>query len=364
MKKIPIDLKYHEYDINLGAGLTKQLARSINNHPKNSNVILLIDKKFLSYYKETFLNDLRRNLKVKHIVFPFNAAEKNKTYDSVIKIHSAMQRKIFGRDSLLVAIGGGITGDVGGFAASLYMRGIPYIQVPTTLLAAVDSSVGGKTGINFNGAKNFIGSFYQPDAVFIDTDFFNSLSHDNIICGTGEILKYAYLTDNTFYKYLKRNIQKLISLDKRTVNKVVEESVKFKAGVVIADEKESGLRKTLNLGHTFAHAFESDRRHKIEHGQAVIVGLVAALHLSKSVGLLPDNKFVEFLSLLIPFSEYIRLGKADPINIHKLMLNDKKNRKGIIKFVLLKDIGEIILDFECPKNNIIESIEFTLQYFA
>ncbi len=364
MKKICIDLKYHKYNIEIGSSLVKSITGYINEHHSNTTAFLLVDKSILKIHKDNFINPIIELIDGKTIVYPFLASEKNKTYDSIIKIHAAMQKKKLGRDSLLIAIGGGITGDVGGFAASTYMRGIPYIQIPTTLLAAVDSSVGGKTGINFNGAKNFIGSFYQPEADFIDTSLFSSLLEEEIICGTGEVLKYAFLTDIQFYNYLKRNIDKLISLNKTTLQRIIEESVKFKAAVVIKDEKESGLRKVLNLGHTFAHAFESTLNHKIKHGQAVIVGLTAALHLSFQMGLLNEKNLLKYLSLLVPFSEFIKLKINDPAALYNAMYSDKKNRRGKIKFVLLEDIGKILLDVECPKEKVIKSIEFALQYFS
>lgn len=364
MSKIFIDLAENSYDVFIGNNIAKRIISVLNKKEKVSKILLVVDKKFYELYKNTFVEQLIESVNKNTFVYKFNATEKNKNYESIIKIHEFMQKKKFGRDSLVISLGGGITGDVAGFAASIYMRGVPYVQIPTTLLSAVDSSVGGKTGINFNSAKNFIGSFYQPENVFIDTSFFSTLSQDDLLCGVGEILKYGYLTNEKFFKYLKRNHNKLLELNSTVVNKVVNESVKFKAGVVMADEKETGIRKCLNFGHTFAHAIETAQSHKIQHGQAVIVGMLAALHLSKQMGLISDDNFMEYASLLMPYAEFIKLKAAEPETIYKAMSGDKKNRSGKIKFVLIKEPGEVILDFESPKKNVIEAIEFSLQYFS
>ncbi len=362
MKKVNVNLGYHQYDIIIDKNLNSRIIRFINGHTNHNKVLFLLDRNFYSQQKiaiDQIIDGVNNSFRLM-----INASEKNKTYSSVIKIHEFMQRKKFGRDSLLVAVGGGITGDIGGFAASIYMRGIPYIQIPTTLLAAVDSSVGGKTGINLNTAKNFIGSFYQPEAVFIDVNFFNTLPFEERLCGLGEILKYGFLTEKRIFNYLKKNGSKILELDSTAIKKIVAESVKYKSSVVIADERESGIRKLLNLGHTFAHAFEMNSKHKIKHGHAVIIGLVAAVRLAKNLELVSEKNYMEFLSLLLPYSEYIKLKNAGSRAVYKSMFSDKKTRGGKLKFVLPVEIGKILIDVEADKKGVLDAIQFSLEYFS
>jgi 3-dehydroquinate synthase len=264
----------------------------------------------------------------------------------------------------VLAIGGGITGDVAGFAASTYMRGIKYVQVPTTLLSAVDSSVGGKTGINFNDTKNIIGSFYQPDLVLIDSNFFKTLHNEEILCGVGELIKYAFITSPKFSKYLINNLENILSLDEKTIVKVISESVRYKGDVVFNDEKERGLRKVLNFGHTFAHAVEVEQNHKVKHGQAVIIGIACALYLSKKVGLINDEQLKNYLRILKPFEKLISVKKYDRNKLYSIMGRDKKNTSGNIKFVLIKDIGQIVLDYEAEKKDVFYAIDNGLALFV
>ncbi|MCB9207231.1 MAG: 3-dehydroquinate synthase, partial [Ignavibacteriales bacterium] len=269
----------------------------------------------------------------------------------------------FGRDSVLVAIGGGIIGDIAGFAASTYMRGIKYIQIPTTLLASVDSSVGGKTGLNFQDTKNVIGSFYQPQMVLIDTDFFNTLPNEERLCGLGEIIKYCFLIDQKFYNYVQKNYDEVLSNNPKVLEKVITESVKFKGGVVEADERESGIRKVLNLGHTFAHAFEVQQNHKIKHGQAVIVGITCALYLSHYLNFVNEKDLDNYLSFLLFFSPQIKLSNVNKKKIFTIMQLDKKNRDNKIKFVLLQNVGEILTDVPASKELVYKAIAKTVSHF-
>ncbi len=362
MKKISINIPSNEYTVYLGKSIFKQLPKLISKEHVMGKLLLVIDKNVDKYYpdliRSTFSNS---TFLTKQIII--SSTEKNKSFSTLQKIHSALIKNNFGRDSAIVAIGGGIVGDIAGFAASTYMRGIKYIQVPTTLLASVDSSVGGKTGINFNETKNVIGSFYQPELVLIDTQFFRTLPQEEMLCGLGEIAKYCYLTDKHFFNYVEKNIERILANEQTIINRVIVESIKFKGGIVEVDEKESGIRKVLNLGHTFAHAYEVDQKHKLKHGQAVIVGITSALYLSQTLNLISENEFKKYLHFQLTFADKIKLRNVDKRNLLKIMARDKKNKQNEIKFVLLSNIGELLTDVPAPKNLIIKAIEKSITHF-
>lgn len=356
MKKIKINLNLNRYEVKIGSGNISGYLTRLTESKLNKNIFSVIDKSVLKLHQNKLLPILS-NQNVRTAFVEFKAGEDLKTFESLQHIFVKMLDSNLGRDAIVLAIGGGIIGDVTGFAASTYMRGIKYVQIPTTLLAAVDSSVGGKTGINFKETKNVIGSFHQPQAVVIDTDFYHTLPESELICGMGEVVKYAFISDEKFYKYFEKNFQKILSFDNTVLSNIIYESVRLKADVVMNDEKETGLRKMLNLGHTFAHAFEVEQEHGIKHGQAVVVGIACSLFLSNKLGLLSSSRFDKFLTLIHKFTPYIKIHKVDKDRIKSIMTRDKKASNGEIKFVLLKDIGKIVIDVSAPANDIDFAIE-------
>ncbi len=361
--KIRINIPNNEYNVYLGENIFSQLPKYLLKEKITGNILLVIDSNVRKLYSNLITDTLgKQNTKVKSITI--HATEKNKSFETLQKIHSILIKNNFGRDSIIIAIGGGIIGDIAGFSASTYMRGIKYVQVPTTLLASVDSSVGGKTGINFGNTKNVIGSFYQPELVLIDTNFFLTLNEDERLCGLGEIIKYAFLINAKFYNYIKNNFVGILNNDPKIIAKVIKESVTFKGNVVEVDEKENGVRKVLNLGHTFAHAFEVEQNHKIKHGQAVIVGITSALYLSKSLSFMSSKDFNKYLDFLVLFSSTIKLKNPDKNLLYKLMLRDKKNRQNEIKFVLLKEIGELITNVPVQKKLVTNALTETINHFS
>ncbi|MCW8849933.1 MAG: 3-dehydroquinate synthase [Melioribacteraceae bacterium] len=363
MQKIKIKIPSKEYDVYLGQNSFSQLPKIISKQNFTGNILFVIDSNVKKYYSE-IIASVADSIphKIKAIVI--HSSEKNKSYETVQKIHSYLIKNNFGRDSVIVAMGGGIIGDIAGFAASTYMRGIKYIQIPTTLLASVDSSVGGKTGINFENTKNIIGSFYQPDFVLIDTKFFETLPQEERLCGLGEIIKYCFLIDKRFYNYVKKNVENILNNKSSVLMKVITESIKFKGGVVEADEKESGIRKVLNLGHTFAHAFEVEQKHKLKHGQAVIVGTTCAAILSHKIGVITQKDLDEYLNFLLLFKDKIKLKDVDKSLLFEIMILDKKSRNNEIKFVLIKNIGEILTDVSTSESDITSALSETIAYFS
>ncbi|MDZ7626365.1 MAG: 3-dehydroquinate synthase [Ignavibacteriaceae bacterium] len=297
---------------------------------------------------------------VKKYFLVLPASERIKSFKTVSQIFTRLYEEQFGRDTLLIAIGGGTIGDVAGFAASTYMRGISLVHVPTTLLSAVDSSIGGKTGINFKEAKNLIGTFYHPALVLIDTNFLKSLPETELISGFGEIIKYSYLTDGDLYSTLLSDYELLLRKDLNFLEKIIFESVKIKSAVVSKDEYEkTGLRKILNFGHTFAHAFESNSAYKLSHGKAVIAGIISALFLSSEMGLISEKQLNYMLELPLKFKSSIRLKNLNEKELLRLMEYDKKNREGKIKFVLIKDFGEILIDMDADRKLIYKALKRT-----
>jgi len=356
MKTININLPQNGYDIYIGNGIIKQVTKKIKSLDLKKNLFFVVDKNVYELYSSQ-IDLLIKNYKGKVNLLVVEASEKFKSFKTLELIYKNLLENDYSRDTLLLAIGGGIIGDICGFAAATFSRGIQSVQIPTTLLSTVDSSVGGKTGINFSNTKNIIGTFNQPNFVLIDVNFLKTLSKEELLSGLGEIVKYAFLTNIQFYKYVKKNINEVYSKNPKTFTKIIEETVRFKGDVVISDEKETGNRKMLNLGHTFAHAFEVETKFELKHGQAVIVGIASSLFLSFKIGLISKLKLDELLELIYIFKDEIRIGRINFDNAISIMQRDKKNKDGKIKFVLIKDIGNILIDVEANRDDIIYSLE-------
>ena len=261
-------------------------------------------------------------------------------------------KKNFTRNDCLVSIGGGIVGDVTGFAASIFKRGLKFINIPSTLLSQVDSSVGGKTGINTIEGKNLIGSFYQPKLVISDIQFLESLPTREIVCGYAEILKHSIIFDKKFYTYLNNNIQKILKLESPEIEKSIFKSCKIKKLIVEKDEKEMNVRKILNFGHTFAHAYEAGLNFskKLNHGEAVILGMKSALSFSLEKKIINKKEFNfvsnHFNNSKFPFSIKDYFSLKDINKIISFMLRDKKNVSSKIKLILIKKVGGPIIEKE------------------
>jgi len=326
---------------------------------------LVIDKNV----PKKLISKITKSLNKKKIYqFKFEASEKNKNIHHIGKVLQILLSKNFSRQDCLITIGGGITGDVGGFAASLYKRGLNFVNIPTTLLSQVDSSIGGKTGVNTKEGKNLIGSFYQPKIVISDIDFLKSLPKREIICGYGEILKHSLILNRKFFDYLETNFSKILSLKSPFIVKAIYESCKIKKSVVQKDEKEKGIRKILNFGHTFAHAFEATFGYskKLNHGEAVILGIVVALKFSlnkKLISFKDQNKILKhIIDAKLPSNIKDYFSKKDLNKILKFMSIDKKNVSQNINLILLKKIGSTVIDNEYKKVEISKFLKKELTY--
>ena len=337
-----------KYPIIIGSGVINNLSKLLRkNSIKFDKCLLIIDSKIPKKIIKKILHSLPKKRTITHI---FKANELNKNQSSVNKILTILLKKNFHRNDCLISIGGGITGDVSGFASSIFKRGIKFINIPTTLLAQVDSSIGGKTGINSIHGKNSIGSFYQPSLVISDINFLKTLPKREIICGYGEILKHSLIADKKFFLFLNKNATKILNLKSPFIEKSIHQSCLIKKRIIEIDEKEKNLRKILNFGHTFAHAYEATLQYskKLNHGEAVILGIMNASKFSFKNNLLSKNEFKLIKNHLIQFKLPIKLRKiisSNKINnIVSFMKKDKKNDTKKINLVLLKKIGQPILN--------------------
>lgn len=356
MKTIFVKAKQHSYPVYIGDGIFSKLTAFLESKKLYKNLFIVIDRNVDKHFGKY----IRRNFKkysANQFYYIFNASEKSKSYAELRKIHSALLTARFGRDTLLIAIGGGIAGDLAGLAASIYMRGIQIIHIPTTLVACVDSSIGGKTAVNFNRYKNLIGSFYHPEFVLCDIKFLSTLSKIEFGSGVGEIIKYTFITNEKFFDFVKENLYAILNGEKKIIEQVINECVQFKASVVSQDENEIGLRKILNFGHTFAHALERELKYRVKHGEAVIAGIVCAIHLSYQKHFISKELFEKLLTLpaKLKLSKFIK--KVNPQPVYENMLVDKKNRNSKINFVLIQDFGKMILDVYADKKEILLALE-------
>jgi len=363
--KLKINTKTQKYSIIIGSNLITNISKILKENSINFKQCLLIVDKNIS---KQFISKIKRSLNKKKLyVHFFKASEMNKNFGNVNKILDILLNKNFSREDCVISIGGGITGDISGFAASLFKRGLKFINIPTTLLSQVDSSIGGKTGVNTKYGKNLIGSFYQPNLVISDVQFLKTLPKRELICGYGEILKHSLIANKNLYNFLDKNIDKIFKLSSPFIEKAIYESCKIKKNVVEKDEKENDLRKILNFGHTFAHAYEASLGYskKLNHGEAVILGMQSALSFSLKNKLIKKNDYYSILKHIskanLP-SKIKKFFKIKDLNkILSFMAKDKKNISNKINLVLLKKIGYPIINKEYKKNNLSEFFKSELR---
>ena len=347
-KKIIIKTSNQKYPIYIGKNVIDKLSSILDqNFIKFEKCLMVIDKNI----PNNMISKMKKSLKNKQVyIFMFHANEKNKSQKMINQILKILLDKNFSREDCLMTIGGGITGDVGGFAASLFKRGLKFVNIPTTLLAQVDSSIGGKTGINTKHGKNLIGSFYQPKLVVSDLEFLNSLKNREMICGYGEILKHSLISSKIFFYFLSRNLKNILRNDTHYIQKAVYESCLIKKKVVEKDEKEKNIRKVLNLGHTFAHAYEASLKYsnKLNHGEAVLLGIFTAVKFSFAIKLLNYKEFILISNHIeksgLPSDVNYYFSSKNINKILSFMQKDKKNNSSEINLILLKKIGHPIIN--------------------
>jgi 3-dehydroquinate synthase len=342
MQTLQLTLDSRSYPIHIGRGLIQQ-ADLILPHLKRKNVAIVTNTTVAPLYLAKLTNTLRdADVSVLEIILPDGEAYKNA--ETLNLIYDALLKNRCERSTTLIALGGGVIGDLTGYAAATYLRGVPFIQIPTTLLSQVDSSVGGKTGINHPLGKNMIGAFYQPKLVLADIDTLQTLPKRELSAGVAEVIKYGLIRDADFFDWLEVNMSKLMALDEAVTSYAIYRSCQNKAEVVAADEHETGERALLNLGHTFGHAIENAMGYGVWlHGEAVAAGTMLAADLSQRMGWLKPAEVQRIHALLSASSLPVQAPDLGVERYLDLMAGDKKVENGKIRLVLQQGIGKAVI---------------------
>jgi 3-dehydroquinate synthase len=344
MKEIKIQLKSADnaYPIIIGINLLRNLVGELKRRPIFANkYIIITDSGVRFLYGEKLLRLLKR-AGLDSLLLSFKEGEKNKNLETIRFLYDKLLKRKVGRDSVIVSLGGGTAGDISGFVAATLYRGIPYIQVPTTLLSQIDSSIGGKVGMNHALGKNLIGAFWQPKAVYIDIDTLKTLPRREFLNGLAEAIKCAAISDEALFLFLQRNLEKIFKQDAGILEKLISRCCQIKAAVVQKDERESGPRKILNFGHTIGHAIESLAGYRLAHGEAVAIGMVAESKIAEKIGLIERTDTLAIIRLIgktgLPVKTPANILSGKIIEKTKF---DKKNIGGVPKYSLPCGIGKV-----------------------
>ena len=346
-QEIKFKSQNQKYSILIGKNVINQLSKKIKSLcPKTKKVAIILDSGIPNKFKKIIKAKLKN---YDLLILPFIPSEKKKSIKTVNFFLNKIISKNFNRSDLIIGFGGGITGDVAGFVSSIFKRGINFINIPTTLLAQVDSAIGGKTGVNSNYGKNLIGSFYQPKLVISDTSFLNSLSKKELICGFAEVLKHSIIKDITFFNWLKKNTKKILLKKSKELAYAIKKSCEIKMYFVTKDVNENNLRMILNFGHTFAHAIEVKNNYtkKITHGEAVLTGMILAAKISFLKKICNRKTFEEIKNiydnnnLSYTYKNYLNFNAIN--GLIPYLKNDKKNNDDKINFILVEKIGKTSL---------------------
>jgi len=355
MKTLRVDLGDRSYPIYIGQALLQQ-PEFLRQHIQARQVMIVSNETVAPLYLQA-VQDLLSGFEVQHVILP--DGEQYKNLDILNTIYTGLLNHNCNRSVTLIALGGGVVGDMTGFAAASYQRGVNFIQIPTTLLSQVDSSVGGKTGVNHFLGKNMIGAFHQPQCVLADTSTLNTLDDKQLSAGIAEVIKYGLLGDNIFFKWLEDNMTSLLSREPESLAYIIERSCQNKADIVAADEKESGQRALLNLGHTFGHAIETAAGYgKWLHGEAIAVGMVMAVDLSHRLGSVTPNDLERTIALIKKANLPTRPpSNMTPQQFIELMQRDKKALDGKIRLILLESLGEAIISDNYDRLSLNQTLE-------
>lgn len=293
----------------------------------------------------------------KVVVFTMPAGEEHKTLETVKNLYTFLIEEHFDRKDMLAALGGGVVGDLCGYAAATYLRGIDFIQIPTTLLSQTDSSIGGKTGVDFDSYKNMVGAFHMPRLVYMNMSVLKSLDDRQFASGMAEVLKHGLIRDAAFYEWLIDHFPEINERDPGTLEEMIYRSCQIKKAIVEKDPTEKGERALLNFGHTIGHAIEKYMNFQYSHGECVALGCVAAAYISHKRGMLPMEDYYEIRDMFVPFSLPISISGGDTSEILKLTKSDKKMDGKQVKFILLKKVGKAIIDTTVTDEEIISAVD-------
>ena len=357
--EVKIEDKSKRYPIFIGSSILNLMTAFIEKNHKEKKIVIITDSNIKNLHTKVLKS-------LKHLdpyVITIPPGEISKSRETKAKIEDLLLEKHYNRDTVIIALGGGVIGDLAGFVAATYNRGIPLIQVPTTLLAMVDSSVGGKTGIDTKHGKNLIGATHQPNAVFTDLDFLNSLPKEELLNGMAEIIKIAVTSDKALFSFIEKNSKDILAKEKKALLNIIKKSIELKKHVVEKDETETGLRQILNFGHTFGHAIENYSEYKIKHGFCVSLGIAVEAKIAVISNNLNQEEEERIISLLDNLNLPTQVKSTINIpKIIKIMKVDKKTRNQKPRFVILKEIGKIktennYFSFEIDENTIKKAVE-------
>lgn len=366
MRKVSVDLGQRTYDIHIGSDIINNASSFLSFDLSGRKVFIITDDHVRAQgYPDILASDMKAAGAVSCGIYSIPPGESSKNYDMLQNILNWLLTQGITRQSVIFTVGGGVVGDIGGFAASVILRGVPFVQVPTSLLAQVDSSVGGKTGINAPQGKNLIGTFYQPAAVLCDLDTLQTLPEREIKAGYAEIVKYGLINDPEFFIWLEKHGADVCGYDQESLIYAVEVSCSKKAEIVSEDENESGWRALLNLGHTFGHMLEAAAGYdgRLLHGEAVSIGMVLAANLSVRMGLLEENEAERIESHLSSIGLPVKISGITPALTQKpeelmsYLAHDKKvTDKGAV-FILMRGIGKSFISHDADKADVLRVIE-------
>ncbi|MEZ6189776.1 MAG: 3-dehydroquinate synthase [Phycisphaerales bacterium] len=356
MKTVELKLPHHRYEVCIAPGLLSELGRLTRLNAPHDRATLIIDDKITDTHGQTATASMKA-AGYNPLVATMISGEDHKNLATVEKLYHKLLDERLERKSPVVALGGGIVGDTGGFVAASYLRGVPFVQCPTTLLAMVDASVGGKVGVNMPQGKNLIGAFHQPVLVVIDTDTLKTLPRRELICGLAECVKHGVIRDPELFDWIDKNVDAILKLAPGVMVELVERNVRIKAAVVMEDEKESGVRAHLNFGHTFAHAIEAGTEYgKYLHGEAVSLGMVAATRLAVEQGRCDaslTDKLVALLNKIGLPTKAHDLPATD--KLMAIMRSDKKVADGRVRLVLPDKLGAVSIVKDTPDAAVVKA---------
>ena len=368
MESINIDIPSHEYKAYIGRNLSKNIALFLSKYSKNQNILIVTDE----YFENAYAQNIFKALKDKNLnpyIHVMKGGKGSKSFSEVLRIYGEMETKDFARDSVIIALGGGVIGDLAGFVASTWYRGMTFIHVPTTLMAMIDSSIGGKVAVNFRDTINAVGNYYHPKANFMDLSLIDTLSDRDYISGFAEVIKCALIADFNFLGYLEKNRIKILQKNSNELVYCMSRTIEIKVDHVRNDIKEGGKRLLLNYGHTLGHAIEmatqTDSGETIRHGEGVSLGIMsvirlAELHLKTSINIRSRvEPLLVSYNLPISFSASKFGFKRDNLinKCMKLILKDKKRKDKKLRFILVKEIGLAEVYSDIPENLILASFK-------
>ncbi len=327
---------------------------------KGKKLCIISDSNVAPLYAETVIKELAEVFSEIKLC-TFKAGEKSKNLDTINGFYNFLLENKFDRKSVIAGLGGGVAGDMAGFAAATFMRGIDFVQIPTTLLAQVDSSVGGKVGVDYGSYKNVVGAFYQPKFVYINTLTLDTLSKREFSAGMAEVIKYGIICSERFYGYIRENREKIKAFDRICLKNIIRSCCEMKAEVVGQDEHDTGIREILNYGHTIGHAVEGLKEFKLLHGECVAIGMAAVMKISENRGYVDAEDVLDFKELLQYFDLPVSVGGLEAGDVYEQLFHDKKVSSNKLKFVIADKIGSTLRTSDVSKNEIMNAVNSVLE---